>query len=165
MPKRHVLTIFPALLALVVACASEPPIFTAFDPLSTFPATATYVWDDEANTLPDNPNIHETGVGAVVKQLATDGMAKRGYTVAESGTPPYRLSYQMEVHTWISQEQSSSTAALALRLTDYLSDRTVWLGTMSIEVDLARSVEERRALLQATFSRLLANFPPGQPKQ
>ena len=49
-----------ALLALL-GCANDAiPVSTYYDPLVRFPATATYVWDDKANTLPDDSAIERT---------------------------------------------------------------------------------------------------------
>jgi hypothetical protein len=146
---------------MLAACTSEPPVSSAFDPLQQFPATATYVWDEAGNVLPNTSAVRETQVGQIIQNLATEALAVHGYTIAETGTPPYRLSYQLNIHTWIGTEQSTSTASLTLRLSDFVTNRTVWLGFTRIEVDLGRPVEERRAELKSTIERMLANFPPG----
>jgi len=165
MRTRHASPALAAtLLLFAAACASnEPPVSSAFDPLVQFPAQATYVWDPEANVLPDNPSIRQSSLAESIRNLADEAMAARGYTEAVTGTPPYRLSYQVTVHSWIGAEQSSSTASLALRLADFASNRTVWLGFTRIEVDLSRTIAERTALLRDTFERMLATFPPSQP--
>jgi hypothetical protein len=118
MPTRRLtspLTLVAALLAtqLLGCMSSDPPVSHAYDPMTLFPATAEFVWDEEANWTPQNASLREEDIGPVIKRLATEAMAVHGYTEAQTGTPPYRLSYQLTIHTWIGQEQSTSTASLA----------------------------------------------------
>ena len=54
--------------ACLAGCASDDVgVSTTFDPLSRFPATATYAWDDAARILPENSRVDGPGVDALVK--------------------------------------------------------------------------------------------------
>ena len=55
--------------------------------------------DTEANVLPDTPGASQTSIGPLLEQLATEALAAHGYTAARSGTPPFRLSYQVTVRS------------------------------------------------------------------
>jgi hypothetical protein len=149
-------------LCALLACASDDvPVSTNYDPLVRFPAQATYVWDEGANALPDDPAIDRAEIDALLKDVADEAFAARGYRAVGDGEPAnYRLSYQYVVHTYIGPDVSRAMGSLSLLLTDYASRRRVWMGFGRAEIHATLSPEERRARLADAFARMLAKFPP-----
>ena len=151
-----------ALLSLL-ACASDTaiPVSTNYDPLVRFPATATYVWDDAASVLPNNPKIDRAATDALLKEVVNEAFAKHGYRVT-SGDSDYRLSYQYAVHTFKGTDVSTATGTLYLLLVDRKSGLHAWTGFGRAEVFVGLTPEERRARLHDAMERMLQNFPPSQ---
>lgn len=147
----------------LVGCASDDvQTSVVFDPLSAFPATATYVWDARANKLPDDDRIEELDLDPLLREAANQEFSLRGYRVATSGTPDYRLSYQLAVHTWIGPNKSTSVASLSLMLVNVKRDRRVWIGYGRADVHIGITREERLAGVRAAFAKMLKDFPPNQ---
>jgi len=153
-----------AALLLLLGCASNDaiPVSTNYDPLVRFPATATFVWDDAANTLPDDPAIEARSTDALLKSVANEAFAARGYRVVEGASADYRLSYQYVVHTYIGTNVSRSIGSISLMLSDYATKRRVWMGFGRAEIHVGLSPEERRARLSDAMARMLEKFPPSQ---
>ena len=76
----------------------------------------------------------------------------------------YRLSYQVQVHSWIGADNSMSVASLSLLLVEAKSERRVWLGFGRAEFHISASREERVARLRKATAKMLKEFPPNQPK-
>jgi hypothetical protein len=152
-----------ALLALGLAgCASDDVgVSTTFDPLTRFPAAATYAWDDTARLLPEDPRVDGPAVDALVKEVADQEFAARGYRAA---APPanYLLSYQYAVHTWTGPDASKAIGSLSLQLVESASRRRVWSGFGRAEIHVGLTPEERRERLRAALTRMLKDFPPSQ---
>src|SRR5262245_31891415 len=68
--RRHVFVMSLCLAAFGLGCASDGgvDVSTTFDPLTRFPARATYVWDTAANQLPDDPRITALDPGPVIEE-------------------------------------------------------------------------------------------------
>ena len=152
-----------AICALLIGCSSDGiQVSTTFDPLSAFPAQATFVWDDAANKLPADPRIARLELGPIIKQAAEAEFAARGYRAATGGSPDYRLSYQLVVNSWIGADNSRSIGSLSLLLVEANSGRRVWLGFGRAEVHVGLSYKERKQRIQGTLTRMLQKFPPSQ---
>ena len=157
------LTLVALLLSVLAGCASNGvEVSTTYDPLASFPAQASYAWDDRANKLPADPRLAALDLDPLIKQAATEELAKRGYRPATSGSPDYRLSYELVVHTWIVPDDSLSVGSLSLLLVDADSGRRVWLGFARAEVHVGLTRAEREQRLRDAFARMLADFPPAQ---
>jgi hypothetical protein len=154
------------LLPALLACASDDaiPVSTSYDPLERFPAQATFVWDDAANALPDSPSIDRKSNDALIREVANEAFAARGYR-AVAGNADFRLSYQYVVHTRRGPEGSHAIGSISLLLVERSSGRRVWTGFGQAEVYVGLSPEERRARLAEALDRMLANFPPSQRPQ
>jgi len=156
--------ILAALLPLF-ACAfgDAIPVSTNYDPLVRFPAEATFVWDDAANSLPDDPAIDRATTDALLKEVATEAFAARGYrAVGSDAAAHYRLSYQYVVHSYIGPDVSRAIGSVSLLLVEHASGRRVWLGFGRAEIHVGLSTEERRARLRDAMNRMLEDFPPSQ---
>ena len=162
LPRRS-LPLAAALCALLACASGDIPVSTNYDPLVRFPAQATYVWDEGANALPDDPAIDHAAVDGLLKDVTNEAFAARGYRVVGDGAAAnYRLSYQYVVHTYIGPDVSRAMGSLSLLLTDYASRRRVWMGFGRAEIYTGLSPEERRKRLADALERMLAKFPPSQ---
>jgi len=162
MPRRPFVLVLAALLALV-GCASDPvDVSTTFDPLTRFPAQATYLWDDTASKLPDDPRINQMETDSLIREAANAEFAHRGYRLSTTPSAHYKLSYDLAVHTWYGADNSSSVGSLSLWLTDAAARRRVWMGYVRAEILIGLSREERLARLEKAMARLLEKFPPAQ---
>jgi hypothetical protein len=166
MPRRP----FPGRLSLVLAaalallgCASDQiDVSTTFDPLTPFPAQASYLWDDAASQLPDDPRINQMETDSLIREAANSQFAARGYRLSTTASAHYKLSYDLAVHTWYGPDNSSSLGSLSLWLTDAATRRRVWMGYVRAEILVGLSREERLARLEKAMARLLEKFPPAQ---
>jgi Domain of unknown function (DUF4136) len=164
MLARRSFALFGALgLVALAGCASDDlQTSTVFDPLSQFPAQATYSWDTAANRLPSDDRIAALDLDPLIRKAADEEFALRGYRVVASGSPDYRLSYQVTVSSWIGSDNSTSVASLSLLLVDAKRDRRVWMGYGRAEIHVGSSREERQERLRAAMAKMLAEFPPNQ---
>lgn len=163
MLARRSLILLAALgAAALTGCASDD-LQTSFihDPLSPFPAQATFSWDASANKLPAYERIEALDLDPLIREAANQEFALRGYRVATGGTD-YRLSYQVAVHTWIGPDNSKSIGTLSLLLVDTKLDRRVWLGYARAEMHVGASREERLEGLRVAIGKMLEKFPPNQ---
>jgi hypothetical protein len=163
-PSSRVLLPLAALLLPLLACASGDaiPVSTNYDPLVRFPAAASYVWDDAANTLPDDPAIDRADMDALFKDVVDEAFAARGYRVTPGPAADFRLSYQYVVHTYIGPDVSRSLGSLSLLMSDGTTGRRVWMGFGRAEIHVGLTPEERRARLADAMRRMLEKFPPSQ---
>ena len=49
-----------------------------YDPLAIFPATATWVWNDAKNILPDHPSMEILHIDRLLRAAVEEGFAGRG---------------------------------------------------------------------------------------
>ena len=161
--SRHGLVLFLGLVALGLGCASDGiDVSTTYDPLTRFPARATYVWDSAANQLPDDPRFNQMDSGAVIEEAANTEFAARGYTLSTSGSANYKLSYDLTVHTWYGPDNSSSVGSLSFWLVEAATKRRVWMGYVRAEIHVGLNREERVKRMRGALAKLLENFPPAQ---
>ena len=157
------LALVAAFCVQLAGCASdEIGVSTTFDPLTRFPATATYAWDGAACLLPEDPRIDGPAVDALIREVANEEFAARGYRAVASGTSNYLLSYQYAIHTWTGPDASKAIGSLSLQLVESASRRRVWSGFGRAEIHVGLTQEERRNRLRAAFARMLEKFPPSQ---
>jgi hypothetical protein len=158
---RNILALSSALAAMLVACASDIDVSTTVDPLASFPAQATYVWDEAASKLPNDPRIRELDPDSLIREAANAELAARGYRLSSGGPANYRLAYDFAVHTWHGPDNSSSVGSLSLWLSD-AAKRRVWMGYARAELHVGLSHEERVARVREAIARMLHDFPPKQ---
>ena len=165
MPDRRPLFGLGALcLAALIGCASnDVQTSTVYDPLSPFPVQGTFRWDDAANKLPGDDRIQALDLDPLIRDAANQEFALRGYRVVTSGSPNYRLSYQVTVNTWIGPDNSTSVASLSLLLVDATADRRVWMGYGRAEMNVGNSREVRMKGVREAIAMMLEKFPPNQP--
>jgi hypothetical protein len=160
--RSSVLVLTCALVA--IGCASKPEFDASelYDPLARFPVTATFAWNDNANRAPENPELQQLNYGSVLKRVANEEFAKRGYSNVAPGSNDYWLSYELTVHSWFSAERTQATGTLSLSLVDANSKRRVWLGYGRAEVLVGLNEEERAERSREILAAMLEKFPPNQ---
>ena len=164
MLARRFLAILGTLgLVALAGCASDDvQASVVHDPLSRFPSQATFSWDAAANKLPADERLAALDLDPLIRGAANQEFSLRGYRVVTSGSPDYRLSYQVAVNTWIGADNSTSVASLSLLLVDAKIGRRVWLGYGRAETQVGISRDERMKRLRAAIAKMLKKFPPNQ---
>jgi hypothetical protein len=151
-----------AILALALAgCATGFDVSTSADPLTRFPASATFAWDPGKISLPDDPRLQDLGLRSLIQEVAAAEFGARGYRQV-SGASNYRLGYRLDVRTWTGPDRSTAVATLAFQLAESRSGRLVWSGFARAELLVGNTPEERRARLHRVMAAMLADFPPAQ---
>ena len=154
-----------AVLALLGASGCAKKIGATYDPFVVFPATAQWTWNDELNRIPSDPSMESLNIESIVRETITEGLAKRGYTLAPAGGKvDFQAHYQIGLGQKIKQDSVKSYASLSLTLVDSKTDRSAWVGFIKTEVDIAIPEAQRRKQLRERMNKMLKNFPPNQPK-
>ena len=166
-PTLRALLVGGALCAVLSAagCASkgDADFGATYDPITEFPATASWVWDDSAVRLPDDDRLDTAAIDKDIKAAVGSEFGARGYTEAPSGNVQYLLSYELAVYTWLSQTEARAFGTLSVLMSEAATGRRVWLGFLRLQIDHSLTPEKREARLRESVAGMLENFPPGQP--
>ena len=160
----------PAFCSLILAivtlgCASDGiETSVAFDPLTQFPAQATYLWDASSNKMPADDRIAALDLGPIIEAAAEAEFALRGYTLSTTDSANYLMSYQVTSHSWIGADNSRAVGSLSVLLVEAGSGRRVWLGIGRSEVNVGQSNEDSLARMRVALAKMLKEFPPNQPR-
>lgn len=151
------------LVAWSTGCASNRiEVSTSFDPIASFPAEATFVWDDAANIMPQDERLEPLHLDEMIRQGATDAFAARGYRPAEGDAGDFLLSYEFGESIWHGSEGMTSVASISLVLKHPETARRVWVGFARANVEPMLSREERGRRLRGAFDEMLEGFPPSE---
>jgi hypothetical protein len=160
---RNILAL--AVIALLGASGCAKKIGATYDPFMAFPATAQWTWNDELNIIPDHPSMETLNIQSNLREAITEGLAKRGYTLAPAGEKAeFRVHYQVGIGQKIKPGSVKSYASLSLTLVDTKTDRSAWVGFIKTDADIAIPEAQRRKRLREQMNKMLKNFPPNQPK-
>jgi hypothetical protein len=166
MPRQIAAGLAAVLFTSLAGCASDGvETSTSFDPLTTFPPQATFVWDGSASRLPQDPRLRELDLDPMIKQAANGALAARGYRNVASGPADYQLSYEVGENVWKGPEGVTSLVSVSLVLVNAKSDRRAWVGFARAEAQPAVPREERARRLRAAFDEMLREFPPSGPSK
>ena len=135
-----------------------------YDPLSSFPPSALWVWDDARNKLPADDRIDAAGLDRRIKSAAAAEFALKGYSETSASEVHYLLSYEVGIHTWMSQTEARAFGTLSILMTEAASGRKVWLGFVRLQIDTSLTAAQRDLRLRAALANMLENFPPAQPE-
>jgi len=154
------------LVAAFVGCASDGGVETsaAFDPLTRFPAQATYQWDESRIRLPEDDRIAALDLKPVIMEAAEAEFALRGYTRSTTDEANYLMSFEGTTHSWIGADNSRAVGSLSILLVDAANGRRVWMGIGRSEMNVGVTRAERLVSLRAAIAEMLKNFPPNQPR-
>jgi len=158
---KRITLILAVLLLLSASGCGRKRVGATYDPFVIFPATAQWAWDEGMNRLPTDPSTVELNLRAVVRDVITEGLAKRGYTMApEDGKVDFLVHYQVGFGKRIGPDSVKGFGSLSLTLVDVSSNRDAWVGFIKTEVALALSEQDRRRRLQKRVDKMLRKFPP-----
>jgi hypothetical protein len=165
--RRYTLGLLALLLVQLAGCKSDGglEVSSTFDPLTAFPAQATYAWDTAQNELPTDPRLQALDLDPLVQRATDQEFALRGYQVVTTGSPNFLLSYEITVRSWIGPDKAISTASFSLLLTEATTGRKVWLGFDRAPVQIGLSPEQRSEAIGRAVARMVERFPPSQPKK
>jgi hypothetical protein len=161
--KRNTLVLAVIALLGVSGCAAKTG--ATYDPFAIFPATARWTWNDELNSFPNDPSLETLNIQSMVREIITESLAERGYTLAPAGEEvDFRAHYQFGLGQLIEQDSIKAYASLSLTLVDTKTDRSVWVGFIKTDADIAISEAQRRKRIRKKMDKMLKGFPPNQPK-
>ena len=148
-------------LAAALGCGSDdgPRIGTSHDPLYAFPATATFAWAESGNVVPDDPRIARLDLGPLIRKVATEEFAARGYAPTGSD-PDYLMSYQVRID-WFKVQTSEMLGSVTLQLAEAKTRHRVWSGFGRSVVHPSLTPEEREKRMRTAVREMLQDFPPG----
>ena len=158
---RALLLIAVALAATSCATSDGMGVGSTHDPLTRFPATATWSWDDAANRLPDDSRLESMNLDEIVRQVTRDEFGRRGYSEVSRGRGDFRLHYEIGLATWTSQTSATALGSISLTFVEPSSGRRVWVGFIRAEVDVNLDQEARTERIRTELRKLLETFPPG----
>ena len=149
------------LVVVALGCGSDdgPRIGTSHDPLYAFPSQATYSWAEQGNVVPDDPRIARLDLGPLIRRVASQEFATRGYAEVESGGQ-YVMSYQVRID-WFKVQTSEMLGSVTIQLAEARSRHRVWSGFGRSVVQPSLSPEERERRMRAAVRQMLEKFPPG----
>ena len=161
---RRVFSILAAaLVGAVAACAAKDYGTSAsHDPLTPFPAAATFNWDEAGSQVPDDPRLAEFDLRSLIRDELANGFEARGYRDARGGPSSYRVSYRLDVKTWMGVDQQSAIGSLSVDLSEAASGRRVWSGFARAPIHVGLPDPERRERLRRVIDDMLKDFPPQQ---
>ncbi len=165
MPLLVRITLVLAFISLLSASGCAKRIGATYDPFLMFPATAQWAWDEGMNRIPEDPSMQALNIRAVVREIITEGLAGRGYTMApKSGKVDFLVHYQVGIGRRISADSVQGYGSLSLTLVDVSTNRDVWLGFVKTDADVSLPEAQRRKRLQKEIDKMLKKFPPSQSK-
>ncbi len=155
------ITLLITVIALLGCLGCAKNIGATYDPFFLFPATAQWAWDEDLNRVPDNPSIMALNIPTIVRELITEGLAKRGYVMVPNGTKvDFRVHYQIGLGRKVTASSVTGYGSLSLTLVDDTTNRDVWLGFVKTETDVSMPEAERRKRLKKQINTMLKKFPP-----
>ena len=159
------ITVVFAVIYLLGSSGCATRIGATYDPFLVFPATAQWAWDEGMNRVPQSPSMTALNIRAVVRDTITEGLARRGYTMApEGGKVDFQVHYQVGIGKIIKPNSVKAYGSLSLTLVDVTTNRNAWVGFVKTPVDVSLSETERRTRLQKNIKKMLSKFPPSQHK-
>lgn len=158
-------TLVPAVIVLLGTSGCATQTGATYDPFVIFPATAQWTWNDELNRFPKDPSLETLNIQSMVREIITESLAERGYTLAPAGGKvEFRVHYQVGLGQEINQDSAKAYASLSLTLVDTKTDRSAWVGFIKSDADIATPEPQRRKRMREQMNKMLKNFPPNQPK-
>lgn len=147
------------MVGVALGCASnQPRVGTSHDPLYVFPARATFGWAERGNVVPDDPRIERLDLGPLIRKVASEELAARGYQETDVN-PDFLMSYQVRID-WFKVETSEMLGSVTLQLAERASRRRVWSGFGRSVVRPALTPAVREERLRKAIREMLKDFPP-----
>ncbi|SLM48933.1 conserved protein of unknown function [Nitrospira japonica] len=167
------------LAALVSACAS-PKVGYDYDRGADFTAYRTYEWMPDSRSPAGDKRIDNDLVDARIRAAVDGQLRQKGYTNPAAGRPDFYVSYQAAVtdmmkgastqryigdrasglYTTVSDVHPYKDGALLVDIVDGATQKLVWQGTASAEIDPALTARERDERIARVVKAMFDHFPP-----
>lgn len=168
-----------SLMVLASACAS-PKVGYDFDRSMDFSTYRTYEWMPDTGAKTGDKRIDNSLVDARIRSAIDAQLRGKGYTHSTAGQPDFYVTYQAAVtdmmkgastqryigdratglYTTINAIQPYKDGALLVDIVDGTTQRLVWQGTVSAEVDPAMTAKERDERITRVIKAMFEHFPP-----
>lgn len=173
------------------AVTAKTKVHTDYDKAFDFGRVRTWAWHPSgagevkmAVTADDNPEAVRQRFEPVIKQTVEQGMARRGFVLAEGGEPDVRVTYYLLLSVGSSAQQMGQflpavaawglppfdgatqsvramvQGSLVLDVIDPKVANVVWRSVAQGEVKLDRSDAERQDRIRSLLEEMLRKFPP-----
>ncbi|MDF0645819.1 MAG: DUF4136 domain-containing protein [Nitrospira sp.] len=177
-PWRSALCVV-AMAALASACAS-PKVGYDYDRSADFTTYRTYAWMPDSRSPTGDRRIDNDLVDARIRAAVDRQLRGKGYTNPAAGKPDFYVAYHAAVtdmmkgastqryigdrasglYTTVSDIQPYKGGALLIDIVDGATQRLVWQGTASAEVDPGMTAAERDARIARVVNAMFEQFPP-----
>jgi hypothetical protein len=167
------------LMVLASACAS-PKVGYDFDRGQDFTTYRTYGWMQDTRDQTGDKRIDNSLVDARIRSAVDAQLRGKGYTRSTAQRPDFYVAYQAAVtdmmkgastqryigdratglYTTISDIQPYKGGELLIDVVDGATQRLVWQGTASAEIDPGMTAKERDDRIARVVKAMFDNFPP-----
>ncbi|BFU96429.1 MAG: conserved protein of unknown function [Nitrospira sp.] len=165
--------------ALAFACAS-PKVGYDYDRSADFTSYRTYEWMPDSRSPTGDRRIDNDLVDARIRAAVDRQLRGKGYTNPAAGQPDFYVAYRAAVtdmmkgastqryigdratglYTTVSDIQPYKGGALLIDIVDGATQRLVWQGTASAEVDPGMTAKERDERIARVLKAMFEHFPP-----
>ncbi|MBA5865474.1 MAG: DUF4136 domain-containing protein [Nitrospira sp. CR1.3] len=166
-------------LVLAAACASSKVGYD-YDRSANFSSYHTYEWMQGNQEPTGDKRVDNQLVDARIRTAIDAQLRSKGYGAPAAGKPDFYVAYHAGVkdltkgastqryigdratgtYTTISDIQPYKEGALLIDIVDAASQRLVWQGTASSEVDPGMTAKERDVRVNQVVRSIMAHFPP-----
>ena len=174
---------------MMLSACSGISISQDYDQAYDFSALKTFAWkpnEDNEYGLKGNDLVDKR-----VRTAIVNGFSAKQYTLVDSGTPDFYISYYITIEQKISTSNvsggvsmgrgsrgrygsvgiSSGTqayvydqGALLIDVTDTANNKLIWRGASSQEVSGKSDPEKSTRMINETVEKIMTQFPPGLKK-
>lgn len=168
------------LLALLISACASPKIGFDYDRSADFTAYRTYEWMPDSRSPTGDRRIDNDLVDARIRAAIDGQLRRKGYTSPAGGRPDFYVAYQAALtdmmkgastqryigdratglYTTINAIQPYKDGALLVDIVDGATQRLVWQGTASAEVDPGMTAKERDEQIARVVKAMFEHFPP-----
>lgn len=165
--------------ALASACAS-PKIGYDYDRSADFTTYRTYEWMPDSRSPTGDRRVDNDLVDARIRSAVDRQLRGKGYTNPAAGQPDFYVVYHAAVrdmmkgastqryigdratglYTTINNIEPYKDGALLIDIVDGATQRLVWQGTASAEVDPGMTAKERDERITRVVKAMFEHFPP-----
>jgi len=168
------------LLAVLVSACASPKVGYDYDRGIDFTAYRTYEWMPDSGGPTGDKRIDNDLVNARIRAAVDGQLREKGYTNPAAGLPDFYVTYQAAVtdmmkgastqryigdratglYTTVSDVHPYKDGALLVDIVDGATQKLVWQGTASAEIDPALSARERDERIARVVKAMFDHFPP-----
>jgi len=168
------------LLALLISGCASPKVGYDYDRGADFSAYRTYEWLPDSRSPAGDRRIDNDLVDARIRAAVDGQLRRKGYTSPAAGQPDFYVAYQAAVtdmmkgastqryigdratglYTTVNAIQPYKDGALLVDILDGATQKLVWQGTASAEVEPGMTAKERDERIARVVKAMFEHFPP-----